>query len=238
MRLGGHYRLAAGLLAAPVVTLLAAGPAFAQLTSSLSADSDYLYRGVNLSGGRPVVRLDLAYDHPSGAYGGVSLIGMRDSAYGDIGPKSIGLSSIGYAGYVWQPAQGPSWEAGVSDTHIRNGGDHDYNEVYGGVITRAFTARLYYAPHYYGSRTRTLYSELSTARRLTASWRAFLHAGMLTPLDGAYRRERYDVRAGLAVSLSHYEIQAAWSRTNPVAGYPMHRPADGNALVLSASCFF
>lgn len=230
MRFGGRY----GLAAVPGAALLAiAVPAHAQLTSDLSVDSDYLYRGIELSGGRPVARLDLAYDHSSGAYGGVSLIGMRDDVHGD-----IGLSAITYAGYVWQPAKGPSWEAGLSDTHIRNGNAYDYNEVYGGVITRAFTARIYYSPHYYGSRMRTVYSELSTSRRLTSNWRAFLHAGVLTPLDGVYRRERYDARAGVAVSLSHYEIQAAWSRTNPVAGYLMHRPNDGNALVLSVSCFF
>jgi len=230
MRFGGRYRLAAGLL---VGLTAAAAPAFAQLSSSLSVDSDYIYRGIDLSRDRPAVRLDLAYDHISGAYGGLSLIGIRDDAHGD-----IGLSSIGYAGYVWQPAQGPSWEVGASDTHIRNGGDYDYNEVYGGVITRTFTARLYYSPHYYGSRMRTLYSELSAARRLAPGWRAFVHAGMLTPLDGAHRGERYDVRAGVAVNISRYEIQAAWSRTDPVAGYLMHRPNDGNALVLSASRFF
>ena len=231
MRFGGRYRPAAGLLA--ILVAVAAAPALAQLSSSLSVDSNYVYRGLTLSRDRPVARLDLSYDHPSGAYGGVSLIGMRDTPDAD-----IGLSYVGYAGYVWQPVQGPSWEAGISDTHIRNGSDYDNTEVYGGVITRAFTARVYYAPHYYGSRMRTLYNELSTSRRLTPNWRTFVHAGVLTPLDGAYRRERYDVRAGLAVSLSHYQIEAAWSRAFPVPGYLSHRPGDGDALVLSASSFF
>ena len=230
MRFGGRYRLAAGLL---VGLTAAAAPAFAQLSSSLSVDSNYVYRGLTLSRDRPVVRLDLTYDHSSGAYGGVSLIGMRDNPDGD-----IGLSYVGYAGYVWQPVQGPSWEAGISDTHIRNGADYDNTEVYGGVITRAFTARVYYAPHYYGSRMRTLYSELGTSRRLTPNWRTFVHAGMLTPLDGTSRRERYDVRAGLAVTVSHYEIEAAWSRAFPVPGYLSRRAGAGDALVLSASSFF
>ncbi len=231
MRFGGGYRPAAGLLA--ILMAAVAAPALAQLSSSLSVDSDYIYRGLSLSRDRPVVRLDLSYDHSSGAYGGVSLIGMRDTPAGD-----IGLSYIGYAGYVWQPLQGPSWEAGISDTHIRNGAEYDNTEVYGGLITRAFTARVYYAPHYYGSRLRTLYSELGTSRRLTPNWRTFVHAGMLTPLDGVNRRERYDVRAGLAVTVSHYEIEAAWSKAFPVPGYISRRSGSGDALVLSASSFF
>jgi uncharacterized protein (TIGR02001 family) len=231
MRSRGRFRLAAILLT--VVAALPAAPARAQLSASLSIDSDYRYRGVSLSRHRPVARLDLDYDHPGGAYAGVSLIGMRDNAYG-----RLGLSYIGYAGYVWQPARGPSWEAGLTDTHIRNGADYDYNEIYGGLIIRDVTARLYYAPHYYGSRTRTLYGELSTARRLSPSLRVFLRAGMLTPLDGAYRRERYDARVGLALSLGRCEVQAAWSRTNPLEGYMWRRPDNGNALILSASAFF
>jgi uncharacterized protein (TIGR02001 family) len=229
MRLGG-YALAAMVAA---VMAVKASLALAQLSSSLSVDSDYRYRGVTLSRDRPAVRLNLAYDRSGGAYGGVSVIGMRDDQYGD-----LDLSYVGYTGYVWQPAQGPAWEAGVSATHIRDGSTYNYAEIYGGLITQNFTARVYYSPHYYGSRMHTLYSEFSTAKRLSPNLRAFLHAGMLTPLSGVHRHERYDVRAGLAVSLSHYEIQAAWSKTNPLSGYISHHAGDGDALILSASCFF
>ncbi len=213
--------------------MLAAAPAMAQISSSLSIDSDYRYRGISLSNARPAVRLNLAYDPAGGAYGGVSLIGTRADSY-----DTIGVSYIGYAGYVWQTRQGPAWEAGIADTHIHDTFDYRYNEVYGGVITQAFTARIYYAPHYYGSRTRTVYSEFDTGKRLSPDWRAFLHAGVLTPLNGLRRRERYDLQAGLAVSISHYELRAAWSRTIPAPVYFARRPDDGDALVLSASCFF
>ena len=230
MRFRGHE----GWIAAAAAALtVAAAPAIAQISSSLSVDSDYRYRGLSLSNFRPAVRLNLTYDHASGAYGGVSLIGTRDAPYGD-----VGVSSIGYVGYAWQMHNGPAWEAGITDTHIRDGADYHYDEVYGGVIAQAFTARVYYTPHYYGGRMHTMYSEFDTAKRLSSDWRAFLHAGVLTPLNGLRRRERYDVRAGVAVSLSHYEIQAAWSHTNPVPAYFEHRADDGDALVLSASCFF
>ena len=225
---GGH----APALVAAAFGLMAAS-AHAQISSSLSIDSDYRYRGVSLSNFRPDIRLNLAYDHTSGAYGGVSLIGTRTTSYGD-----VGLSYIGYAGYVWQTRAGPSLEAGISQTHIHDGVDYDDSEVYGGLIAQAFTARVYYAPHYYGGRERTLYSEVDTAKRLSPNWRAFVHAGLLTPLNGLRRRERYDLRTGLAVTVSHYELQAAWSRTAPSPVYFAHRPDDGDALVLSASCFF
>jgi len=229
MRAGGRTAL---MIAVAMATGMAA-PALAQLSSSLSVDSDYRYRGLSVSDHRPAVRLDLDYDHASGAYGGLSLVGARDTAYGN-----VALSYVAYAGYVWQARTGPAWEAGVSKTHIRDGADYDFTELYGGMVARGFTARLYYAPHYYGGHIRTLYSEFSTSKRLSTNWRAFLRGGVLTPLDGWHRRERYDLRAGLAISLSHYEIQAAWSKTNPLPAYREHPADKGDALVLSASAFF
>ena len=228
---GPTIALADDAPAAPAAA--ASAPDASPITYNIGVVSDYRYRGISLSNARPAMRLNLAYDHASGAYGGVSLIGTRADSYGN-----IGLSYVGYAGYVWQSRRGPSWEAGISDTHIHDTFNYDYNEVYAGLITQAFTARVYYAPHYYGSRQRALYSEVATAKRLSSNWRAFLHAGALTPLNGTWRRERYDVRAGLAVSLSHYELQAAWSHTVPAPVYFARRPDDGDALVLSASCFF
>jgi len=218
--------LAAGLWGVAV-------PAFAQLSASVSVDSDYRYRGLSVSDHRPAIRLDLDYDHSSGAYGGLSLIGARDTVYGN-----MALSYVGYAGYAWQTRSGPAWEAGLSAHHFRDGADYDFGEIYGGLVARAFTARVYYAPHYYGGRVGTLYSEFTTSKRLSPNWRAFLRGGVLTPLDGARRRERYDLRAGLAVSVSHYEIQAAWSKTAPLPAYRGHEADSGDALVLSTSAFF
>lgn len=231
MRTGGAH----GWLAVVVVAGMIAGlPAQARPTVSVSVDSDYRFRGYTLSQDQPDLRLSLAWDHESGdhasgAYAGVSAVATRDS----------GLAGyLGYAGYVWHPATGPQWEAGVTAMHVRDHEDYDYNEIYAGVITQDFTARIYYSPDYFDSHSRTLYTEINTGRQVSSRWRVFAHVGYLTPLSGRLRKNRYDLRAGVSLSLSHYVFQAALSESTPQAAYPFHRADDGQAVIFSVSDFF
>lgn len=217
--------LAAVCLAGTIMAL----PAWADTSVSLAIDSDYRFRGYSLSQNQPDVRLNLSYDHPLGAYAGLSVAATRRAGF---------AGYVGYAGYVWHPANGPKWEAGFTATHVRDHEDYDYNEIYGGVITQAFTARVYYSPDYFNSHSRTLYTEINTGEQISSHWRVFAHAGYLTPLSGRLRGNRYDLRAGVALSVSHYAIQAAWSQSTPQAAYPYHRAFDGKAMMVSVSDFF
>ncbi len=226
MRAGGRYWW---LAVAGVAGTMVALPARAAPTVSLSIDSDYRFRGYSLSQNQPDMRLNLAYDHASGAYAGVSVAAT----------KKAGIAGyIAYAGYVWHPAKGPQWEAGVTGMHVRDHENYDYNEIYGGLITQDFTARVYYSPNYFNSRTRTVYTEINTGEAVSSRWRVFAHAGYLTPLSGRLRGNRYDVRAGASYSVSHYVFQATLSMSTPRGAYPFHRADDGQAVIVSVSDFF
>lgn len=226
MRTGlGHMGMAvAGLLGAMV-----AAPAQSRPSLSVSLDSDYRFRGYTLSQNQPDIRLQLAYDHDSGAYAGLSAVATRRA----------GLAGyIGYAGYVWRPARGPKWEAGVTAMHVRDHFDYDYSEIYGGVDAQSFTARVYYSPNYFNSHSRTLYTEINTGKQISSRWRVFAHAGYLTPLSGRLHENRYDLRAGASLSLSHYVFQASLSQSTPQEAYPYHRAESGSAVMVSVSDFF
>lgn len=217
-----------------IATLLALGlclalPARAQLAASVSVDSDYRFRGVTLSDNKPAARLNLSYDNMSGAYAGLSAFAAEKTGY---------VGAIAYAGYVWRPLTGPALEAGASYTQIREHYPYTYAEIYTGIITRALTARLYYSPDYFGGHTHTLYADLNSGRQLSPHWRAFVHGGMLNPLSSPVRRPRYDVRAGVAVSISHYELQLAWSHTSPNRAYAWHPADDGDAVIATATSYF
>ncbi len=213
--------------------LLVATHARAQLAFSAAVDSDYRFRGLTLSGGQPDLRLSLAYDHASGAYAGLSVIGSRKYE------RSAGLAAdIEYAGFVSQRHGGMAWEAGLTHTHIRERVVYDYNEVYGGLLSEHFSARLSWSPRYYGRRMQTLYTDLNAGQHLSSHWRVFGHAGALTPLTGPQRKGRYDVRIGVAASLHNYELQLAWSKSNPLITYPQRTLDHGQAVVLTAACYF
>ncbi|MEI9903763.1 MAG: hypothetical protein WDN06_07050 [Asticcacaulis sp.] len=48
----------------------------------------------------------------------------------------------------------------------------------------------------------------------------------------------YDVRAGVAVAVRNYEVQVAWTKTNPIIVYPRQTLDNGDAIVVSASRYF
>ncbi len=213
------------------------GPDSGVLTGQVSIDSDYRFRGISIDHGQPAAHLDLAWDAGGstggGAYAGASFIASQNRQGG-----LSGLGMLGYAGYVWRPATGPAWEGGVSARHFRDDYSYDYDEVYAGLLMQNFTARVSWSPHGIGRRGQTLYSEVDSGAHLSAHWRTFVHAGVLSALSGPRTRTRYDVRTGLAANFGDYEIQAALSQTNPVPAYGSHEADDGTALVVSVSRFF
>ncbi len=199
-----------------------------QMSFSAAIDSDDRFRGLSLSHGRPDLRFDLGYDHPTGLYAGASLA----VASGRMQQNPL-IHYTAYAGWVSAPRTGVSWEGGVSHTHIGDRERYDYDELYTGLITEAASARLSYSPHYYGHDVQTLYADLSGGKRLSGRVRVFAHAGWLTRLSGAWGlRSRYDVSAGVATTIRAYELRLSVTQGPPL--YSWGREDGGTALVVSA----
>jgi uncharacterized protein (TIGR02001 family) len=178
-------------------------PAHAQASFSVTAESQYRFRGVPLTNGKPDLRLALAYDHPSGAYAGASaIIGTAPRG----GVQAMGYSA--YVGYARRAGPDLSWDAGL--THARYIGrlpgravvpgprgpaavrytlhyDSDYSEAYAGLVRRDVSAHLYVSPDYLGQGQTTAYLDLAGAVRPAPRVRLFGHAGVLAPLAGRSR---------------------------------------------------
>jgi hypothetical protein len=239
--------------------LSGAGRAHAQLAASATVESQYRFQGVALTRGEPDGRIGLSYDHPSGAYGGVSLM-VGNTAGKGVQP----LGYMGYAGYARQTSNGINWDVGVTNaditlflpvevsgysdqtgpytqryTHRYN---FDYTEVYAGVSKDDLSARLYISPDYLGQRLKTAYLDMTGAIRPTTHLRLFMHAGVLTPLSDGTRsnvaREHFDFGPGGAWEFRHAEIRLTWSATTPRVDYPAGYPQTRNVFILSATHFF
>lgn len=201
-----------------------------QFSFSGAIESDYRFRGLSISHGRPDARLDLAYDRPGGLYAGMALVAapQRD--------RAAVTSYTAYAGWVSLPAAGISWDGGVSHTHISDRERYDYDEIYAGLMTKAVSARLSYSPRYYGRDVQTVYADISGGRRVSQHWRVFAHAGLLTRLSGARLRQRHDISAGIATSVYACDVRLAL--TQAPALYAWGHDDGGTALVLSATHAF
>jgi len=213
-----------------------AGPAKAQLSGTIGLQSDYRYRGVSLSDGRPVATFDLSYDHPSGFYAGGSAIG----AVPDGEARSLGF--IEYLGYSTPRRGGMSWDFGIDNQDLAYYYDRRripwrYAEAYVGVVGDNLSAHIHYSPNYLRPGYGALYAEVDGSVKPADNWRLFAHLGANFPVgDVEGRRQRWDARVGVARQLGPFELQASVVATTPSP--PALTPQGRTTLVVGASWFF
>ena len=135
--------------------MLFSAAACGQVGGSIVAESDYRYRGISLNGEDPTLHVSLAYDDPRGWYAGASL------AHVELEPGAKRAAATAYAGFVRRRATGWAWEAGATLNHFGGDAGHDYAEAFGGILAEGWSARLYYAPRYFGGSVRTLLADAS-----------------------------------------------------------------------------
>jgi uncharacterized protein (TIGR02001 family) len=203
---------------------------------SAAVESDYRVRGVSFSDGNPVLSLNLAYDHQSGVYGGVSATAV---ATHHLGVEILG--DVVYLGYAGHMDAETSWDVGVTNSNVSVYPDiayrYNYTELYAGVTRNGISAHVYYSPHYLGGGAQTLYAEVNGAWRPARRWRLFAHVGVLTSLGGGLTytgHTLFDARVGVAREFGRCELHLAWTTTSAVPYFPPGYPQSRNALVFGA----
>lgn len=218
--------------------LLFASSACAQFSGRVSLLSDYRYRGVSLSDGKPVLQLGAAYDHPSGGYAGILVSHLRYVHRSE--PDTLLLP---YLGYAWRLRPGLSAELGVQYSRFLETRWLDYTEFYAGFSTDHFGGRIYYAKKYFGYEP-TLYAELNGTHKLTERLRALGHIGALRFSSGSWSgtgqdRYRYDARVGVGLALDAFDLQLTWGTAQGGDGaylrYPYWDATDRSAWTLGLS---
>jgi len=223
-------------------------PAHAQWSTTVAVDSDYRYRGVSLSDSRPSARITLNYDAPQSWYAGASASRV-ELIHGE--PYE---QLLGYGGYVTRADDGHRFEIGATYSHFTGDSTYDYAEVYAGVLADRWSARLYYAPDYFGRHSQSAYVELNAHHLLNDNLRLFAHGGALVPLTGASNsggafanaaasngsasKTRLDLRVGAGAALRDWDLQLAWVTTSSGGPYPAIYSGRRSAFVASASYSF
>jgi uncharacterized protein (TIGR02001 family) len=222
----------------PFLAALGAAPAAqAQVSVSLSLDSQLRIRGLAASDNRPAAVLAVSYDHASGVYGGGSAI-----AHATDGDDVRYLGHTAYLGYAARRGAAV-WDVGVVHQDYSIDGERRfrlrYTEVYGGVSQGPFSARVYYSPNYQRTGSSSLYAELNAAARPAEGWRLTGHVGAFHRLSDrppAASRERYDVRLGVAREFRGGELRAGvthmWLSPRP------QQVRDRSAVVVGGAVYF
>jgi uncharacterized protein (TIGR02001 family) len=218
-----------------VVATTFAAAAHAQFGGSVGLDSDYRYRGVSLSDSRPSPRLTLNYDATQHWYAGAS------ATRAALTPTETYTQWSGYAGLTTQPVGGRSFEIGLDGSHFAGLSAFDFAEVYAGVLAQTWSARIYYAPDYYGHRTQVAYVEGNAFVPIARGVRWFAHVGALAPLQGASddaAKPRFDVSLGAGLALSGVDLHLAVVAVTRRGPYPAVYNGRCAAVVVGASFSF
>jgi uncharacterized protein (TIGR02001 family) len=224
--------------AAALVLTLLSSPALAQVSGNFALLSDYRFRGISLTSGKPAAQLSATYDDPRGWYAGGAVSAVLASCWQDCG----GLQSIVYAGYATQHASGVAWDAGGDFRFSAARNDYRFGEAHLGVSYRDTSARLYYAPDYFGQSISAVYAELNQALPLGSRARLLGHIGWLQTGSGRYgapSETRADVLLGGSIDVESFELQLTWQHAAARGtAYPAYPNERRNAWVFVVSRAF
>lgn len=202
--------------------LSCAQPASGQTSAELSLVSEYTVRGVAL-GTRPATQLRVDYDADGGWYAGAfaSPVTLDSRHQGQL---------MVYGGHAQRLDSTLSWDAGFTRSLFTRDGRYDYGEFYAGLVTGRTSARLFYAPAYYGA-GRSAYLDLGNAWPLGERLRLTAHAGVFHVFDApAGSPNRIDTRLGLATEVGDFTLQLGWQ-----AQWRAYVRGSARARALSAS---
>lgn len=214
-----------GALALIGLACLCAPAARAQLSGSAGLVSDYMYRGISLSDGKPAARLSLDFDGAQGWYAGGQVVS------GQLAMQSHRNAQwLGYAGYARRLASGLAWEAGVSAYAFHGMPRWNFREVYAGLSFDNYSLRLHYAPDYLGFGERTVYAELNGGAPLAPGWRYLWRGGYLYA-PGHAASSRAEARVGIGKSFDAWQVQLSLdaARLRGQGGYDAYGAAKAPA---------
>ena len=231
-----------------VATLLfytCASGAAAQYSGTLSAVSDYRYRGITFSDERSAAQAGLTYDDPSGWFAGAFGSTVR---LAPPGATTANLQAIAYAGYATRLSSGVSVEAGGDYSVFAGSSGLNYGEVFVGAATESLSARIYYSPRYFGQSSNAVYGEINASQPLIDRVLLRAHVGLLhsrydNPYGALYGVQPtsnvFDGRIGLRFDLDVLHLEIAWvGVSNHTAAYLITGRSSPNGVVAALTFSF
>ena len=171
------FAIAAGLL-------LATGVAHAQLTGTVTAVSDYDFRGVSLSGTDPALQGSIDWAHDSGFYAGIwasssldfdSTCPQTNSVTGECDGEWETDAYFGITG--GDSEKGFGWSAGFVYYYYWPSDSVEYPEIFVGGSFKSFGAKLWYTNDYGNTSESAWYLEGNFDHDLPANFSVHAHLG-------------------------------------------------------------
>jgi uncharacterized protein (TIGR02001 family) len=206
-------RYPTGLVAAGLLCAAASANA-GEVTGTVTAVSDYDFRGVSLSAKDPALQASIDYAHDSGFYAGAWASNI------DYGPDIDGDIELDlYAGFAGETGGGMGWDVGLvwytypdSSSSLTASSISDYPELYAGITFGPVELKQWYTNDYGGSDVDALYTEMNYGFELPADFGLNLHLGYNygDAFDGF---EYFDFAVGVSKSVGHFDMELKFTGT-------------------------
>ncbi len=183
---------------------------YAQVSGSISAETDIWFRGRSISQGQPVISGSVSYDDINGIYGGTTVAFT-------LGEQNQGLLSfVGILGYAKNIDTNLSIDSGATITAYTrrySGMANDtFTEFHTGISYKNATGRIRYSPNFQELNAQTIYLEIDNFHRIGSGFNLLAHAGLLQQVGGSgslgERRSRYDLSLGIAKDIGLWNVNA------------------------------
>lgn len=192
---------------AAILLMSAAGVAHAQFSATVTAVSDYDFRGISLSGTDPALQGSLDWAHDSGLY-----VGAWGSCCLDFGPGTEADYEVDlYAGFAGGVEGGFNWDAGLVYYFYRPEDDPslDYPEIYFGGSYSFFDAKIWYTNDYNNLDIDAYYLEGNVNFDVGNNFSILAHVGYNW---GDYWKDFFtdepiDYAVGVGYTLGHFSLE-------------------------------
>lgn len=188
--------------------LLAAGSAGAQVTGTVTATSDYDFRGFSQSAEDPALQGSVDWAHDSGFYAGLwgSNVDFGDEAETDFEVDA-------YIGFAGGDEEGFTFDTGlVYYSYWPDDDDVNYAEVFFGGAYNVFDAKFWYSDDYFGVGESAYYIEGNLTFELPQGIGLGVHAGLS---DGdAFEESVTDYALSVTYTISHIDLELKYVDTD------------------------
>lgn len=193
-----------------------AGAAQAQFSSTVTAVSDYDFRGISLSAKDPALQASLDYAFAETGFS----VGAWASNI-DYGPDFDGTLEVDlYAAYEASINDDLGWNAGIvwytypgSDNTVTRAKISSYPELSAGLTYKGFDFKQWYAIDYGGSSDDGLYTEANYTFELPQNFSLTLHGGY--SYGDAFKNAEYlDYGVTLGVDVGQFSLALKFTGTD------------------------
>ncbi len=187
--------------------LAATGIAQAEVSSTITATSDYDFRGITQTARDPALQISLDWSSESGAYLGAWASNV-DFGSGTDSDAEIDL----LGGFRGSFNDDTTYDIGaVYYAYAPSGDDVEYAEVYAGIGYKAVSAKVWYAWDYGNSGESEFYIETNAALPLPGDFGLALHVGYTDSEYFAADGGNYvDCSVGVTKDIGNFSLALKW----------------------------